>query len=130
MAKERTELTKLEWVLMDALWDAGRATAVDLQRRLEDSQGWAYSTVKTMLDRLVEMGQVKARRVGNVYEYSPKSNRPTVVGRAVDEMTERLFEGSVAPFIECLIQRGKLTPEQVAELRRMLEEFGEDQGSS
>ncbi|HEX4146500.1 MAG TPA: BlaI/MecI/CopY family transcriptional regulator [Pirellulales bacterium] len=130
MAKERTELTKLEWVLMDALWEAGQATAVDLQRKLEKSQGWAYSTVKTMLDRLVEMGQVKARRVGNVYEYSPKSKRPTVVGRAVDEMTERLFDGSVAPFIECLLQRGKLTPEQVAELQRMLDQFGDEKESS
>ena len=129
MTKDRTELTKLEWVLMDALWEAGLATAVDLQRTLEKSQGWAYSTVKTMLDRLVDMGHVKARRVGNVYEYSPKSKRPTVVARAVDEMTERLFDGSVAPFIECLIQRGKLTPAQIAELQRMLDQFGDEKAS-
>jgi BlaI family transcriptional regulator, penicillinase repressor len=129
MAKDRTELTKLEWVLMDALWEAGQATAVDLQRSLEKSQGWAYSTVKTMLDRLVEMGHVKARRVGHVYEYSPKSKRPTVVARAVDEMTQRLFDGSVAPFIECLIQRGKLTPAEIAELQRMLDQSGDEEAS-
>jgi BlaI family penicillinase repressor len=129
MAKQRTELTKLEWVLMDSLWNAGQATATDVQRSLEASQGWAYSTVKTMLDRLVEMGYVKARRVGNVYEYSPKLKRPTVVGRIVDDVTERFFDGSVAPFIQCLIERGKLTAEEAAELRTVLDNFAEDEGS-
>lgn len=126
VAKDRTELTKLEWVLMDALWEAGQATAADLQRNLESSQGWAYSTVKTMLDRLVEMGQVKARRVGNVYEYSAKSKRGTVVGRAVDEMTARLFDGSVAPFIQCLIERGKLSADEIDDLQRMLDSSNDE----
>jgi len=126
--KRRTDLTRLEWVLMDALWTAGQATATDMQRILKDKQGWAYSTVKTMLDRLVEMGHIKARRVGNVYEYSPKSKRPTVVGRAVDEVTTRLFDGSVAPFIQCLIERGKMTAGEVDELREMLENYGDEKG--
>jgi len=118
----RTELTKLEWVLLDALWSAGHATATDLQRQLAGSQGWAYSTVKTMLDRLVKLGHVKARRVGNVYEYSPKSKRPTVVGRVVDDVTQRLFHGEAAPFIHCLIERSQLTSEEVESLRAMLDE--------
>jgi predicted transcriptional regulator len=128
MSKQRTELTKLEWILLDALWNAGQATATDLQRALADSRGWAYSTVKTMLDRLVEMGYVKARRVGNVYEYSPKSKRPTVVGKVVDEVAERLFDGATAPFIQCLLERGKLTPQEVEELRAMLENYSDEKG--
>lgn len=123
MVKQRTELTKLEWILMDALWQSGQATATDLQRGLAEQQGWAYSTVKTMLDRLVEMGYVKARRVGNVYEYSPRSRRPTVVGRKVDEIKEQLFKGSAAPFIQCLIQRSELTEDEVEQLRAVLDEY-------
>src|SRR5687768_7738069 len=130
MSGQRTELTKLEWLLMDALWAAGQATATDLQRALAEKTGWAYSTVKTMLDRLVEMGYVKARRVGNVYEYSPKSKRPIVVGRAVDEATEQLFGGAVAPFIQCLLRRGKLTDDELDELRTMLDNYSEPRSKS
>ncbi|MEX0728123.1 MAG: BlaI/MecI/CopY family transcriptional regulator [Planctomycetaceae bacterium] len=126
MSKQRSDLTKLEWILMDALWNLERATATDLQRLLEEKQGWAYSTVKTMLDRLVEMGHVKTRRVGNVYEYSPKSKRPTIVGRVVDDVTERMFDGSVAPFIQCLLQRGSLTKDEIRELRSMLDNYSGD----
>ena len=130
MSRQRTELTKLEWVLLDALWNAERATATDLQKRLADSQGWAYSTVKTMLDRLVEMGYVKARRVGNVYEYSPRNRRPTVVGKVVDDIAERLFDGATAPFIQCLLERGRLTPQEVEELRTMLDNYGDERGGT
>ncbi len=129
VSKQRTDLTRLEWVLMDALWTIGQGTATDMQRVLEGRQGWAYSTVKTMLDRLVEMGYVKARRVGNVYEYSPKSKRPTVVGSVVDDVTVRLFDGSVAPFIQCLIERGKMTAGEVEELKAMLENHSNEKES-
>lgn len=128
MARERNELTDREWELMDALWDAGQATATDIQNQMRTSRGWAYSTVKTMLDRLVAMGYVKARRVGNVYEYSPKSKRPTVVGKLLDDVTQRIFGGAAAPFIQTLIERNSLTEDEVRNLRKMLEDYQQSGG--
>lgn len=112
---------------MDALWDAGQATATDVQRRFQTTRRWAYSTVKTMLDRLVDLGYVKARRVGNVYEYSPKAKRPTVVGKVVDNLRERLFDGATAPFVQTLIQRGSLTADEVEQLRELLDNYRQSQ---
>jgi BlaI family transcriptional regulator, penicillinase repressor len=123
VGKERDELTRLEWLLMDGLWTSERATASDLQRVFEPTQGWAYSTVKTMLDRLVAMGYVQARRVGNVYEYSPKIKRPRAVGKVVDEMIERLFGGSVTPFVEHLIERGDFDKQDIAKLKSILDQY-------
>lgn len=126
MAKKRDELTRLEWLLMDSLWDSQQATATDLQKKLGAKQGWAYSTVKTMLDRLVEMGYAKARRVGNVYEYSPRIKRPTAVRKVVDEMVDRLFGGSVTPFVQTLVERGEFATEDVKKLKAILEQYGEE----
>ena len=123
MVKDRDELTRLEWVLMDALWSSKRATASDLQKVLEPTQGWAYSTVKTMLDRLVEMGFVQARKVGNVHEFSPKIKRPRAVGKVVDEMVERLFGGSVTPLVQHLIERSEFEQEDIAKLKAILEQY-------
>ena len=127
---QRDELTKLEWVLMDALWEARLATASDLQQKLEKTQGWAYSTVKTMLDRLVSMGYAKARRVGNVYEYSPKMQRRTAVGRVVDDLVDRLFSGSVAPFVQHLIERGDFEAGDVEKLKAILSQYTDEEQQS
>lgn len=127
VVNKRDELTRLEWILMDALWESKQATASDLQRKLESCQGWAYSTVKTMLDRLVDMRYVKARRVGNVYEYSPKIKRPTAVRRVVDDMVDRLFGGSVAPFVQTLVERSEFSTEDIEKLKAILEQYQDEE---
>jgi predicted transcriptional regulator len=123
MSKERPDLARSEWSLMEALWTRGQATASALQADLRSSQGWAYSTVKTMLDRLVEKGYVKSRRVGNVYEYSARIRRGAAVARTIDDLADRLLAGSVTPLIHRLVERRRLNDEEIRELRRMLEEY-------
>jgi predicted transcriptional regulator len=116
------DLGKAEWRVMEALWLRGRATAVDLQADLAAAEGWAYSTVKTMLDRLVDKGYVRARRIGNVYEYAPRVRRGSAVARVVDDVVDRVLEGSVTAFIGRLVERRRLKPDELDELRRMLAE--------
>ena len=121
-----TELGRSEWAVMEGLWSRGRSTATDLQRDLEDAHGWAYSTVKTMLDRLVTKGFVKARRVGNVYEYTPKVKRKSVVARAVDDLFDRVLEGSLTPLLDRLVESRRLTAKEIDEVREMLDRYAED----
>jgi len=123
MSREIPDLAKSEWVLMEALWTRGQATASALQADLRSSQGWAYSTVKTMLDRLVEKGYVKSRRVGNVYEYTPRIRRGAVVSRTIDDLADRVLAGSVSPFIHRLVESRRLKDDEIRELRRMLDDY-------
>lgn len=126
MRKASNELGRSEWVVMDALWSRNRGTATDLQRDLAAEYGWAYSTVKTMLDRLVTKGFVKARRVGNVYEYMPKVKRKSVVARAVDDLVDRVLEGSLTPLFDRLVERRQLTAKELGEIRDMLDRCSDE----
>jgi len=124
-----SDLARAEWALMEALWARGRGTATDLQKALADDQGWAYSTVKTMLDRLVEKGYVKARRVGNVYEYQPRVKRDSAVTRSLEDVVDRLMQGSVATFVDRLIEDRKLSAQEVSELQDILARYREEEPS-
>ena len=126
MKGDKAELGRSEWAVMEALWSKGRGTATDLQRDLHDAHGWAYSTVKTMLDRLVGKGFVKARRVGHVYEYKPRVKRKSVVARAVDDLFDRVLEGSLTPLLDRLVESRRLTTKEIDELREMLDRYAED----
>jgi BlaI family penicillinase repressor len=120
------ELGRAEWAVMEALWKRQRGTATELQRDLEETHHWAYSTVKTMLDRLVAKGFVKARRVSNIYEYSPKVHRRSVVARAVDDLFDRVLAGSLAPMLDRLIESRRLSATEIDELREMLDHYSEN----
>jgi BlaI family penicillinase repressor len=124
------DLGKAEWRVMEALWARGHATAVELQADLAADEGWAYSTVKTMLDRLVEKGYVKAQRTGNVYVYTPRVRRGSAVARVVDDVVDRVLEGSVAAFVGRLVERRRLKPDEIDQLRRMLEDYGSQSGDA
>ena len=47
-------LTKAEWQVMNALWKDYPASVRDIIKNLEGDVDWAYTTVKTMLDRLAK----------------------------------------------------------------------------
>ncbi len=111
---------------MEALWTREHSTATELQHDLEEAHHWAYSTVKTMLDRLVAKGYVKARRIGNVYEYTPKVRRGSVVARAVDDLFDRVLVGSLAPMLDRLIESRRLSSGEIDELRDMLDQYSDD----
>lgn len=128
MSKTSAELGRAEWALMEALWHRQRGTATELQHDLEESHHWAYSTVKTMLDRLVIKGFVKTRRVGNVYEYTPKIHRGSVVARVVDDLFDRVLAGSLAPMIDRLVESRRLKASEIDELRNMLDQYQEEDG--
>ena len=70
MDELESALSEGEWDLLQVLWDDGPAAASQVAAALEESRGWARTTVKTLLDRMAAKGLVKTRRIGNVVEYS------------------------------------------------------------
>ncbi|NLS91399.1 MAG: BlaI/MecI/CopY family transcriptional regulator [Planctomycetaceae bacterium] len=126
MSNPSAELGRAEWAVMEALWSRENSTATQLQHDLESQHHWAYSTVKTMLDRLVAKGFVKARRIGNVYEYTPNVHRRSVVARAVDDLFDRVLAGSLTPMLDRLIESRRLSSAEIDELRQMLDQYCDD----
>ena len=53
------ELSKAEWLIMNACWDRKNLTARDVHEAVAPQREWEYQTVKTMLDRLVEKGYLR-----------------------------------------------------------------------
>lgn len=113
-------LTDAEWKIMRCLWDKSPATARELCGRLDT--GWAYTTVKTFLDRLVEKGAVRARRRGQADVYTPAVKEADARRDALSALARKAFDGAVGPMVHFLV--GKLSPKERAEVKRLLAEEG------
>jgi BlaI family penicillinase repressor len=121
MAAKKIKMHETEWDLLEALWTSERATAREVSEVLAKKRGWAVSTVKTLLDRMVEKGLVGARQVGNVWEYTPAVKRVDARRTAWGEFVEKAFGGSAAPALHFLAKDAKLSKNQLAELRALLD---------
>ena len=66
------------------------------------SRPLAYTTIMTVLDRLVRKGKLTRRKVGRAFVYSPAATRDTLRRVAVRELLEGFFDGSEAELLEFL----------------------------
>jgi BlaI family penicillinase repressor len=121
MTDRKTKIHETEWDLLEALWTSERATAREVTEALAAKRGWAVSTVKTLLDRMVEKGLVHARQVGNVWEYTPAVRRVDARRSAWGEFVVKAFGGSAAPALHFLARDAKLSKKELAELRALLD---------
>ncbi len=119
-------ISETEWDLLEALWAKQAATARDVTDALEETRGWAYSTVKTMLDRMVDKELVVARKVGTVWEYRAAVEQTDARRSAWRRFVDTVFGGSLSPALEFLATDAKLSKKQRDRLARMLDEDGED----
>jgi BlaI family penicillinase repressor len=110
------KLTDAEWQIMNVLWDRFPTTARGIAERLPKEINWAYTTIKTLLARLVEKGTVKESKNGNTSLYEPLLNRQTARSNALAALANQAFDGAFGPLMHFLVEEQKLTAGQKHEL--------------
>ena len=114
---------------MKAVWEggAGGLTAGEVVDAVARVQDWHPRTVKTLLTRLVQKKAVDVRVDGRRYLYRPRVPRDAALRRESRSFLSRVFGGAVAPAVVHLLEQSdlKLTPQEVEQLRRILERGGD-----
>jgi BlaI family transcriptional regulator, penicillinase repressor len=119
-------ITEAESVVMEALWAQKRPLAAEEVIAAVANQGWQEATVKTLLTRLLTQKAIRAERDGRRYLYSPVLKREAWVLEESETLLERVFGGRVAPLVAHFSRHRKLSRKDIAELRQLLEELGDD----
>jgi len=114
-------LTNAEWKLMNALWKGSPAAAREIEQRLHPDTRWAYTTIKTMLARLVAKGAVSEHKRGNLSFYEPVLTRRRARSTALKLLMENAFEGAFGPLMHFLLDEEKLSASERRHLGALLE---------
>ena len=121
-------ITEAESAVMEVLWARSPLAAEDVFEALSGNRDWQETTVKTLLNRLLRKGAVRATREGRRYFYTPVLQREAWLLGESQGLLERLFDGRVAPLVSHFSRHRKLSRRDIAELRKLLEEL--DDGHS
>jgi len=97
----------LELLCLKALWSLQQGTVKDVQQIVSQTRPLAYTTIMTVLDRLVHKGKLTRQKVGRAFLYAPQTPRDVMRRAAIRELVEGYFDGSEEQLI--LFLRG---PEQ------------------
>jgi len=120
------KLTRPEWLLMNALWKQHPASAREIAERLPDATKWAYTTIKTMLSRLVDKGALDEHKKGNVSLYAPRLSQHQARIMAVQSLVADAFDGAFGSLVHFLVDEETLSEGEMREVLETLD--GKPQG--
>ena len=113
------ELNKSELEALRVLWEHGELKPAEMQRHFswEIDNGTLRSTLRVLVDK----GLATRRRTGKAYLYRAKASRRGILSRMARRMAQAFTGGSTAGLIAQLMETERLSPGEIAELRRVAE---------
>ena len=116
------KLNDSEWTVMQAVWESSPANARDVLERVHAETDWAYTTVKTLLARLVEKGALREEKQGKTSVYEPLVTRESARKAAVRSLLDKAFDGTFGSLVQHMAASEKLSKKEREKLARMLAE--------
>jgi BlaI family transcriptional regulator, penicillinase repressor len=120
------KLSKLEYQIMETLWNKGECSIRDVQESFPSSARQAYTTIQTTVYRMEAKGVVeRVKKVGNFHIFAPAISRDAAQRRLIDDMLA-LFGGRGQPVMAHLIESGNLSLEDVKEAERLVRNLSKE----
>lgn len=114
-----------EWRIMELLWKQPQ-TLMELVRSLGKSEGWAKSTVTTMVRRMEGKGLICYDEDGRTKTFRSAVAREEVVATETDSLLRRAYNGSLGLLVSTMAQRNDLTRKDIDELYAILQKAEEE----
>lgn len=118
------KISSAESVVMEALWRRSPLTSEAIIAEVGPANGWTEGTVKVLISRLLKKKAVAAVAEGRRYLYSPLVSRDAYVEAESQGLLDRLFDGKLAPLVTHFSETDKLTADDIAELKALIDRIG------
>ena len=126
---QRAPVSDAELEVLKVLWSVGPATVRDVAAALKKQRRrLAYNTVLTLLTRLRDKGYVEADTTGTAHQFSAVVTREDLLGSSLSALADRICDGTASPLVHALVRGQHLSRQELADLRKLLDDLGEEAG--
>ena len=116
------QMGEIESRFADIIWDHEPISSGMLAKYSEEQLNWKKTTSFTVLKRLCNKGIFQ----NNKGIVTSLISRDEFYSMQSEKFVEETFEGSLPAFLAAFTSRNHLTREEVAQLRRIVEEYEEE----
>ena len=125
---DRPGISRGETEILKALWSIGKGSVGEIHSSISQSEkDMDYSTVQTYVRRLEAKGYVTAQRVGRNKVYRSAVRKSQVLGEAIDEFMDRLFDGQLLPMVRHLVDSRDVTSQEIQDLMALVKQLQKEQ---
>jgi len=114
------KLTKTEETIMKHLWKLEKAFMKDLVEEFPQPRP-AYTTIATVLTRMIEKGYVGYKQYGKVREYYPSLKKADYFAKHLNGIVKDFFNNSTSQFASFFTIKSDLSLEELEALKKLVE---------
>ena len=120
--------TELELRILKILWRQSPLRVREMREALaNEGHEIAHTSVITMLNIMVEKGYLKRKPVKNAFCFEPRVSEKDISAGMLGDVIDRVFDGSAMAVALSLFDRSDLNPEELKELRRLVNQKVKEQ---
>ena len=119
--------TSGELEVLKILWDRGPCTVRQVLEVVNQKRKRHYTSVMSLLNTMVEKGLVTSEPVGRAFVYRAKVGREKTLGRLVQDLLGRAFEGSAGALVLQVLGQCSPSPEEVDRIAEAINQYRKSQ---
>ncbi|MBN1507303.1 MAG: BlaI/MecI/CopY family transcriptional regulator [Sedimentisphaerales bacterium] len=120
MTTRHHDLTEAEWDIIEVVWEHEPCAAPTVQEELAARRKWTYSTVKTLMDRMVTKGLLTTERIRNLILYRSAISQKDARRGELMRTVKRAFGGAFTPMMQFLLDNNTLSGREMEDLEEMI----------
>jgi len=110
----------LEMQVLSVLWEQGPSTAREVREAMPDGKPRAYTTILSAMQVMEKKGLLKHTQRGVAHVYRPAVNRQSILRPFVRKVVNEVFGGRPVAVMQALLDDGRISDEDLAEMRKLL----------
>jgi len=123
------KLSDANYEIMRIIWDLGRATVPQVLEHLNAGrpEPLKRSSVQVQMTRLEEYGWLKHHEEGRSYIFEATVARDPTHRSIIQDLKERVFEGSAARLMQCLLSDRQTDEMELRQIKELICRYEKEQ---
>jgi predicted transcriptional regulator len=125
MADHPPRPTDAELEILTVLWSIGPATVRDVYNVISRRRSAQYSTILKFMQIMTDKGLVRRNDSQRAHVYQAARPREWTQRQLAGDLLQRAFSGSAKELLVGALSARKITRQELAELRKLLDDYKE-----
>jgi BlaI family penicillinase repressor len=121
MRTRKPRPTDAELVILNVLWHRGPSTVRQVHEQLAPERNTGYTTTLKLLQIMHEKGLVRRDTSQRSHVYEAARGEAATKQGVVGDLLDRVFEGSARQLVMQALEAGKVSAEELRQIRRLIE---------
>lgn len=122
------KISNAEWEVMKIIWSHPEITSANIVTELKNKAEWKPTTVKSLINRLLNKNVIGYNKLGNEYSYFPLISENECIKSESRSFINKVFNGSIKSMLSAFVESEEISATDIEDLKSILKQSNKTEG--